>query len=285
MKDKLNWELNGYYNLNKFFVKDNKYKLNDYIYLDLDINGNLRNIGHHFTLFENKKGLNANIFFNKQNYREKCPLPTILILCWLMGEKEILNDINKLAFIVYCDSFLISFKKYNKNCTSWLKNMGLTNVLYELERNEKEKHIDNIILTKIIPKMNEIVGYKNISNVNINEYTLDQYVFKIRKNMNSEDYHIKDFNKHFEFIKFLNSELGFKPIYKNEFALYKLTQKYDFYSYCISYNDQLKEELLSKKVVSNAIVYKNKDFIDLKITLMKPILPTDNLYNYIKKQL
>lgn len=285
MRDKLNWQMKGYYNLQEFYLKENSDKdLDKYIYLDLDVNENRKNIGHHFLLIDNPYGLNMNSFFlerTRENYVNKCPLPTILVLCWLMEDKETISDVRKLAWIVYADSFIISYKKYKRNCTEWLDKLEMYSVLEELEKNEKEHHIDKIILEEVIPTIQKFKTYWNTENIDVTEYNLNQCNLQVNKNKDKDLYYIKDFTEYYKFVDSLNNIFCFKNIERNDLALYKLEKIESFYKYSINYHEDIYGDIKRKGIISNAITFCSPKKIQVQVTLKNPISENEKLNEYI----
>jgi hypothetical protein len=139
LKNLFNWDIVGIYDYKTLWYDiDNKHfieKINNkkYLAVDLDIyNNNIPSIGHHILAFnekdkisEHSNSLNPNLMrgINRDQFRRKYPLSTILFLVWVFGFTHDLSNLSR-KLIWLADSSYINGQKhrFKFNVLEWLNN-------------------------------------------------------------------------------------------------------------------------------------------------------------------
>ena len=125
----LNWELVGYYNMEKIWVSqrglDAKKSL---IWVDLNIVPKIgKAIGGHITICKDQmpEGLNSscnpNILMKltEKDFKNKFPFSTLIFLLWLYKYKIPTSEMAKF-FILHSDSTWMKIQKYPSNTNKWM---------------------------------------------------------------------------------------------------------------------------------------------------------------------
>lgn len=170
-------KMKGIYTLDKLYLVDasDKNRIKNMVGIDLEMQiEGMYCLGHHMNINYNPNSLNFNDLFGisenlLENFHNKCPLSTLILLYWLFDEKP-KND-REIAFLVYWDSVIYNYEQYHNNVVQWLKALEMYEILDALE-NRKDQ-LTKIIQAEILPVTNSFrKGYEksNLPQCNIVPY-------------------------------------------------------------------------------------------------------------------
>lgn len=141
--------------MNNVYLKDGL-ELDECFAVDLDISlPGIPSIGHHFLLFYNDNNWNPNTkygisdpkqfqslndYMRAPRFKQKCPLPTILLLHHLTRVPLPQSPLARAVYL-YADGLHYSYNCYKNNVKTWLKEFHFDSLIQDLESSTLESHM------------------------------------------------------------------------------------------------------------------------------------------------
>jgi len=158
----LDWELIGYYDYNSIWLSENAQSLKkDIIWVDLNIlpkSG--KSIGGQIVSLDDETphgfetSCNANIIadISSNNFINKFPFSTLLLLMWLFNVEYKKNDIGKLL-ILHSDNSWMKIQKYQSNILYWQNQLieyNWDSLLSNIDKLDFDTKVDQFLYPKLI---------------------------------------------------------------------------------------------------------------------------------------
>ena len=156
-----NWKLVGYYDYNSIWLsKDAIKNKHQIVWVDLNILPKAgKSIGGHIVSIDKKlpsgflTSCNPNILLNltHNDFKNKFPFSTLILLMWLHNIKIPNNDLAKL-FILHSDNSWMKIQKYEDNINTWENILSdySWRFIEDIDSFDFEKKIDQFLYPKLI---------------------------------------------------------------------------------------------------------------------------------------
>ncbi|MBC8255892.1 MAG: hypothetical protein H8E85_01115 [Candidatus Marinimicrobia bacterium] len=175
----LNWQLEGYYDLNTIWITDKGIKeKQNLIWVDLNILPKQgKAIGGHIVSISGEvppgfqSSCNPNILANitAGEFRRKFPFSTLIYLLWL-HKIEIKNDLLARLLVLHSDATWLKYQQYTENSKNWQKSLpdyNWSGLFQRVNTKAFEKRIDEN-LYPLFQSMQAVTGKSKLRSKHLN---------------------------------------------------------------------------------------------------------------------
>lgn len=243
MKNHLNWNVVGVYDLETLYLSDDfDGELEDICFVDLDVcYENMKSIGHHVigSTTINKNHVNVNNLWNitESSYTEKYPLSTIVFLYWLY-EVPLPQDETQLLYLLHADSTLKNLRTYQSNGRDWLQKLNLTSLLKEVNSSNFREQVEFVVAPNTYGN-NKQCSYKVVdgkAKLKSTKKDIQQYIYELCEIFEFEPMTLPtDMNTVRNFVR-LEFDLNFNSL---DMVIESIIKEKKLFSYSLKYRKTL----------------------------------------------